>query len=153
MFFSLNTSNQNYFQYFPKAAEIDVSSITKLDLVSNCVFCPISKFSETNVITTVDHVFQLAPAEQMGINLSPWTSDEQKLLEQALKTFPASLDDRWAKIAESIPNRSKKECMKRYKVISLLNESLESLESLEPKSLDLTMFVTVTVLVKTLGAL
>ena len=55
------------------------------------------------------------------MNLSPWTSDEQKLLEQALKTFPASLDDRWSKIAESIPNRSKKDCMKRYKVIQLFN--------------------------------
>ena len=57
-----------------------------------------------------------APAEQLGINLTPWTADEQRLLEQALKTYPASLSDRWERIAEAIPNRSKKECMKRYKV-------------------------------------
>jgi DnaJ family protein C protein 2 len=58
-----------------------------------------------------------APAEQLGINLTPWTADEQRLLEQALKTYPASLSDRWERIAEAIPNRSKKECMKRYKVL------------------------------------
>lgn len=44
-----------------------------------------------------------------------WTTTEQQLLEQALKTFPASTPERWDKIAECIPNRSKKECMKRYK--------------------------------------
>lgn len=48
--------------------------------------------------------------------MTPWTADEQRLLEQALKTYPASLSDRWERIAEAIPNRSKKECMKRYKV-------------------------------------
>lgn len=45
----------------------------------------------------------------------PWTAQEQQLLEQALKTYPASTPERWDRIAECIPNRSKKECMKRYK--------------------------------------
>lgn len=45
----------------------------------------------------------------------PWTTNEQQLLEQALKTYPASTPERWDRIAECIPNRSKKECMKRYK--------------------------------------
>ncbi|CAH4032486.1 unnamed protein product [Pieris brassicae] len=44
-----------------------------------------------------------------------WTKTEQELLEQAIKTFPASTGDRWDKIADCIPNRSKKDCMKRYK--------------------------------------
>ncbi|RXM36689.1 DnaJ-like subfamily C member 2 [Acipenser ruthenus] len=47
---------------------------------------------------------------------SPWTTEEQKLLEQALKTFPVSTPERWEKIAGVVPGRSKKECMKRYKV-------------------------------------
>ncbi|XP_044264023.1 dnaJ homolog subfamily C member 2 [Tribolium madens] len=46
---------------------------------------------------------------------SAWTTTEQQLLEQALKTYPASTPERWDRIAECIPNRSKKECMKRYK--------------------------------------
>ncbi|KAL4704912.1 hypothetical protein ACJJTC_005700 [Scirpophaga incertulas] len=45
----------------------------------------------------------------------PWTKTEQELLEQAIKTFPVSTPERWEKIAECIPNRTKKDCMKRYK--------------------------------------
>lgn len=45
----------------------------------------------------------------------PWTTVEQQLLEQALKTYPASTLERWDRISECIPNRSKKDCMKRYK--------------------------------------
>uniref|UniRef100_T1JNI0 DnaJ homolog subfamily C member 2 n=1 Tax=Strigamia maritima TaxID=126957 RepID=T1JNI0_STRMM len=55
------------------------------------------------------------PAEQHGLNLAPWTPEEQRLLEQALKTYPSSTVDRWDRIAESLPGRSKKDCMKRYK--------------------------------------
>ncbi|CAH2240917.1 jg9653 [Pararge aegeria aegeria] len=44
-----------------------------------------------------------------------WTKTEQELLEQAMKTFPASSPDRWDKIADCIPQRTKKDCMKRYK--------------------------------------
>lgn len=46
---------------------------------------------------------------------SQWQADEQRLLEQALKTYPASTPDRWDRIAECVPTRSKKECMRRYK--------------------------------------
>ncbi|XP_049877394.1 dnaJ homolog subfamily C member 2 [Pectinophora gossypiella] len=45
----------------------------------------------------------------------PWTKTEQELLEQAMKTFPSSTSERWDKIADCIPNRTKKDCMKRYK--------------------------------------
>lgn len=45
----------------------------------------------------------------------PWTATEQQLLEQALKTYPASSPERWDRIAECVPDRSKKDCMKRYK--------------------------------------
>lgn len=46
----------------------------------------------------------------------PWSAEEQQLLEQALKTYPNSVSDRWDKIAATVSTRSKKECMKRYKV-------------------------------------
>ena len=53
---------------------------------------------------------------ETGSNPAPWTADEQKLLEQSLKTFPASTPERWEKIADTIQHRSKRDCMKRYKV-------------------------------------
>lgn len=58
-------------------------------------------------------------AEAQGINVSPWTSEEQKLLEQALKTYSSALGpERWEKIASCLPSRSKKDCMIRYKELA-----------------------------------
>lgn len=51
-----------------------------------------------------------------SLDSSPWTTEEQKLLEQALKTYPVNTAERWEKIAAAVPGRSKKDCMKRYKV-------------------------------------
>lgn len=46
-----------------------------------------------------------------------WSTDEQQLLEQALKTYPVTDKERWDKIAECVPTRTKKECIKRFKEI------------------------------------
>lgn len=53
--------------------------------------------AEENVATPVDK--------------TTWSKDEQAILEQAIKTYPISTADRWEKIAECIPNRTKKECL------------------------------------------
>ncbi|CAG5019900.1 unnamed protein product [Parnassius apollo] len=53
--------------------------------------------------------------KEPGKEERPWTKTEQELLEQAIKTFPVSTPERWDKIADCIPNRTKKDCMKRYK--------------------------------------
>lgn len=49
-----------------------------------------------------------------------WSVAEQKALEQAMRTHPASeCSDRWALIAQTVGTRSKKECMLRAKEIAL----------------------------------
>lgn len=48
-----------------------------------------------------------------------WPSEQQKCLEVALRTHPATLPakERWAKIAADVPGRSPKECLARFKEI------------------------------------
>ncbi|KAF9130213.1 hypothetical protein BGX30_013612 [Mortierella sp. GBA39] len=51
---------------------------------------------------------------------SLWTAGEQKLLEAGMKAYPPSWQgegDRWDKIAESVPGRTKKECKLRVKYL------------------------------------
>ncbi|XP_063848823.1 dnaJ homolog subfamily C member 2-like isoform X2 [Scylla paramamosain] len=55
------------------------------------------------------------PQEMLGMNTAAWGAEEQRLLEQALKTYPVSTPDRWDRIAKCVPNRTKKDCMRRYK--------------------------------------
>jgi len=50
-----------------------------------------------------------------GDDSNPWSSDEQRLLEQALKLYDGKTKERWEKISLAVPSRTKKECMKRYK--------------------------------------
>jgi DnaJ family protein C protein 2 len=50
---------------------------------------------------------------------APWTVDEQRIFEQALRTYPATLGpSRWDQIAECLPTRNKKECLERYKELA-----------------------------------
>ncbi|KAM4615119.1 dnaJ homolog subfamily C member 2 [Polymixia lowei] len=69
------------------------------------------------VPTTVDNAVPSERFDGSGSDAAaaPWTTEEQKLLEQALKTYPVSTPERWEKIAAAVPGRSKKDCMKRYK--------------------------------------
>ncbi|XP_055905088.1 dnaJ homolog subfamily C member 2 [Eupeodes corollae] len=77
-----------------------------------------------------------APAAQQASNKTPtvqnssaktWTKEEQALLEQAIKSFPISTPERWERIAECIPNRSKKDCLKRVKeLVDLVNSKKDA---------------------------
>uniref|UniRef100_A0A665TD36 DnaJ homolog subfamily C member 2 n=1 Tax=Echeneis naucrates TaxID=173247 RepID=A0A665TD36_ECHNA len=66
---------------------------------------------------------------------SPWTTEEQKLLEQALKTYPVSTPERWEKIAATVPGRNKKDCMKRYKeLVEMVKAKKAAQEQVAAKS-------------------
>lgn len=48
-----------------------------------------------------------------------WTENQDKLLQEGLAKFPASLDknERWSNIAKSVPGKTKKDCVVRFKAI------------------------------------
>lgn len=47
----------------------------------------------------------------------PWSTEEQKLLEQAMKTYPSGPADRWDNIASCIPSRNRRDVILRVKVL------------------------------------
>jgi hypothetical protein len=53
------------------------------------------------------------------VDASGWSAEQQSALELALRTFPASLDkvERWKKIAEAVPGKSKADCVARFKEV------------------------------------
>lgn len=75
-----------------------------------------SKESKTNNTASTPTTKSATPSTAANEDTSrTWTKDEQALLEQAIKTYPISTPDRWDRIAECIPNRTKKECLRRVK--------------------------------------
>ncbi|KAM5173066.1 dnaJ homolog subfamily C member 2 [Mantella aurantiaca] len=73
------------------------------------------KKEHKGVPPTVDNAVPSERFEGPSADSVPWTTEEQKLLEQALKTYPVNTPERWERIADAVPGRSKKDCMKRYK--------------------------------------
>ncbi|CAG2120961.1 unnamed protein product, partial [Medioppia subpectinata] len=65
-----------------------------------------------------------APRTFVDLNANPWNNEEQQLLEQAMKTYPSSLGtERWDLISKCIPNRSRTDCIERYKYLVKLVKS------------------------------
>ena len=48
-----------------------------------------------------------------------WTEEQDKQLQAGLAKFPASMDknERWTSIAKSVPGKTKKQCVQRFKAI------------------------------------
>lgn len=61
-----------------------------------------------------------APSGSTPSGSTPWTQNQQRLLELALQQFPRGTQERWTRIAAVVPGRTKDECMARYKVLAEL---------------------------------
>eukprot|EP01111_Echinosteliopsis_oligospora_P015998 TRINITY_DN650_c0_g1_i1.p1 TRINITY_DN650_c0_g1~~TRINITY_DN650_c0_g1_i1.p1 ORF type:complete len:616 (+),score=203.02 TRINITY_DN650_c0_g1_i1:168-2015(+) len=75
--------------------------------------------TEESKTTTTTSSTTTAASEE--VDVSNWTSEEQKALEVGLKEHNAQQPDRWDKIAATVGTKNKKECIARYKhLVSLL---------------------------------
>ena len=81
--------------------------------------------------TPVESQNTAVPTERNAQDVASfWSPQEQKLLEAALKNYPPDTDQRWEKISEAVPGKSKKECMKRYKeIVELLKAKKAAAQS------------------------
>lgn len=118
-----------------KAKDIQSSDFSKNDLkaqVNQNAFESFEKGKKELKIVDRSEISTKDPADNKKVNgnaaksdtkeAKTWSKEEQTLLEQAIKTYPVSTPDRWDRIAECIPNRSKKECLKRVKeLVDLVN--------------------------------
>lgn len=57
-------------------------------------------------------------SEAHAVVNAEWGQDEQKRLEQALRTYDPKEPERWDKIASAVDTRSKRECMVRFKQLA-----------------------------------
>lgn len=121
-------ANDNAFQSFQKSKKdlkiIDNAEITENHETNGVVKAKTSK-PTTNGVTNgvetnheaeaaVNNETESKSTKQVNTNQG-WSKEEQALLEQAMKTYPVSTPDRWDRIAECIPNRTKKDCLRRVK--------------------------------------
>ena len=52
--------------------------------------------------------------------VTSWTPEDQLALESALKSVPTDDPDRWERVAQLVPGKSKKECLNRVKEIAAM---------------------------------
>ncbi|KAF7279057.1 hypothetical protein GWI33_007691 [Rhynchophorus ferrugineus] len=51
-------------------------------------------------------------------NITKWSQIQQKALEEALTKYPKGCADRWDRIADNVPDKTKEECMMRFKFLA-----------------------------------
>eukprot|EP01066_Platyproteum_vivax_P014916 Platyproteum_vivax@DN6654_c0_g1_i1.p2 len=70
---------------------------------------------QTEADVRLDDLSPVGTAEEEDV----WSAEQQQALEQALQQFPTSMaaNERWAAIADAVPNKSKKQCVARFKNI------------------------------------
>lgn len=125
---SLKTAaNETAFATFEKTKKVDSKiAAEKQEATVNNDIVPSAKDNVENKSSTANQkTTSAAPAPAKTPVV--WSKEEQSLLEQAIKTYPVSTADRWDKIAECIPNKTKKDCLRRVKeLVDLVNSKKEA---------------------------
>jgi len=107
---------------------VDISEATTV------FYSAVRKYTKKEVENIqVEQEVEERPIEKPTVTKREWTVEEQKLLEQGLKTYPATDTERWSHIAECIPGRTKKECMLRFKDLAAAVKAKKAQSSQEKK--------------------
>jgi len=108
---------------------IEMSKIIASRKVVDPVELKVSKKAEVNIAASTsapdvdyDRMASTVPkvATSSGTTTpEEWSPEQQKQLEEAMKKFPSTLApaERWAKIAENVPGKTKQQCVARFKYI------------------------------------
>ncbi|KAK9873592.1 hypothetical protein WA026_023149 [Henosepilachna vigintioctopunctata] len=64
-----------------------------------------------------------------------WSQEQQKALEEALSKYPKGCNDRWDRIAEHVPDKSKEDCMLRFKYLAEILRKQKEKEKEDTKEL------------------
>ncbi|EFA07692.1 dnaJ homolog subfamily C member 1 [Tribolium castaneum] len=68
-----------------------------------------------------------------GDDVKKWSQSQQKALEEALAKYPKGCAERWDKIADCVPNKTKEECMMRFRYLAeTVKKQKESTEQQPP---------------------
>lgn len=145
-------ANQNAFASFEKSkkdlkiidnADISTNEDTPNGIAAKSVAKPVAK--QNGQVTNAADAPKVSVEKTNGhaepndtnpaataVDKSTWSKEEQALLEQAMKTYPVSTPDRWDRIAECIPNRSKKDCLRRVKeLVDRVNAKRDAQQSVK----------------------
>lgn len=86
--------------------------------LKDSVYRQADSVAETIVKEATKKLKKTAAQPDEKANDSIWTQDQQKLLETAIVKYPKNIaGDRWQKIANTVPGKTKEECLARYKYL------------------------------------
>ena len=57
-------------------------------------------------------------SEAATVEADPWSQPQQKALEGALVQFPKGTTERWERIANKVPGKTKEQCIQRFKTLA-----------------------------------
>lgn len=112
--------NRNVQDIMQKAKDIASGKKEVEETISSLDHIALNSHKQTTILENEVKLSQVVVSERDISDVPvPWTPEEQRIFEQALRTYPASLGpSRWDQIAESLPSRTKKECLERYKELA-----------------------------------
>ena len=57
-------------------------------------------------------------SEAAAVEVDPWSQSQQKAFEGAIKQFPKGTTERWERIANKVPGKTKEQCIQRFKTLA-----------------------------------